>query len=141
VETYFVTCRDACTHIKSIDAYWRHRGNKPRESYFTTFDRHRGMHPQKITSKYWVLRVRGRNSKKRNHPHSRILVTDQIMSLQSSDYSSPKRKGYCQVQHRIHGIPRPKQATAQSQQSTSASRPAMRSLAAPIPDESWLFSG
>ena len=26
-------------------------------------------HPQKISSKYWVLKVRGGNSKKRNYPH------------------------------------------------------------------------
>jgi len=63
-------------------------------------------HPQKIPSKYWVLRVRGRNSKKHNYPAHVYwsVVADQIMSLRSSDYSSPKRKGYCLVQRRIHGI-------------------------------------
>jgi len=52
-------------------------------------------HPQKIPSKYWVLKVRGRSSKKHYHPRSRILVADRIISLQSSDCSSPKKKGYC----------------------------------------------
>jgi len=51
-------------------------------------------HPQKIPSKYWVLKVHSRSSKKHNHPRSRILVADRITSLQSSDYSSPKKKGY-----------------------------------------------
>ena len=50
-------------------------------------------HPQKIPSNYWVLKVCGRSSKKHNHPRSRILVADRIMSLQSSDCSSPKRRG------------------------------------------------
>ena len=56
-------------------------------------------HPQKISSKHWVLKIHGRISKKRNY-----LVADRIMSLWSSDYSSPKKKGYCQVQHRVYGI-------------------------------------
>ena len=50
-------------------------------------------HPQQIPSKYWVLKIRGRNSKKRKYPRSRILVADRIMSLRSSDYSSLKRRG------------------------------------------------
>jgi len=54
-------------------------------------------HPQKIPSKYWVLIIRGRNSKKHNYPRSRMLVADRIMSLRSSNYSSPKKRGYCQV--------------------------------------------
>ena len=31
-------------------------------------------HPQKIPSKYWVLKVRGRSSKKHNHPRSRAHI-------------------------------------------------------------------
>jgi len=34
-----------------------------------------------------------------------VVVADRIMSLRSSDYSSPKKKGYCPIQHRIHEIP------------------------------------
>ena len=37
-------------------------------------------HPQKIPSKYWVLKVRGRSSKKRNYPCSRTLVADQAIT-------------------------------------------------------------
>jgi len=58
------------------------------------------------------------------------------MSLQSSDYSSPKKKGYRTARFNIKsmGSMDPIQATAQSEQSISAGRPAMCSLAAPIPD-------
>ena len=61
-------------------------------------------HLQKIPSKYWVLKICGRNSKIRNYPHSHVQVDDQIILLRPSDYSSPKENGYCHVQHVIHGI-------------------------------------
>jgi len=38
-------------------------------------DLHRNIsHPQKIPSKYWVLKIRSRNSKKRNYPRSHMMV-------------------------------------------------------------------
>jgi len=63
-------------------------------------------HPQKIPSKYWVLKVRGRNSKKHNYPRTRMLVADQIMSLRSSDYSTRqplKRRGTARFNIRSMG--------------------------------------
>jgi len=71
-------------------------------------------HPKKIPSNiYWVLKIHGRNSKERNFRRSRGQIADRIIALRPSDYSSPKEKGYCQVQQGMHGIHRPPQATTQ----------------------------
>ena len=78
-------------------------------------------HPQKIPSKYWILKIRGKNSKERDYSRSRLLVSARIMLLRSSDYSSPKEKGYCQIKRRIHGIRGPhRRPPNQSRRSYSA---------------------
>ena len=50
--------------------------------------------PRKFPSKYWVLKICGRSSKKRNYPCSRVQVADRIILLRPTDYSSLKEKGY-----------------------------------------------
>jgi len=90
-------------------------------------------HPQKIPSKY-IVSLRGRNSKEHNYPRSREQVADRIISLRPSDYSSLKEYGYYQVQLRSHGIHRHHRQPPNHSRQSQIDSPAMRSLAAPIPD-------
>ena len=51
-------------------------------------------HPQKVPSKYCVLKSHGRNKKEHSYPRSRDYIIDRVTLLQPSNYSSPEEKGH-----------------------------------------------